>query len=68
MNDKGIYSCVATNAGLFKADTDTFLKAKGKSPVRRRERTITFEPTIYLTMSRRMRITTSSVRMILSNV
>ena len=26
VNDKGIYSCVATNAGLFKAETDTFLE------------------------------------------
>ena len=31
VNDKGIYSCVATNAGVFKAVADTFVEVKGKS-------------------------------------
>ena len=31
MNDKGIYSCVATNAGVFKSEADTFIEFKGKS-------------------------------------
>ena len=31
VNDKGIYSCVATNAGVFKAEADTFIEVRGKS-------------------------------------
>ena len=31
VNDKGIYSCVATNAGVFKSEADTFIEVKGKS-------------------------------------
>ncbi|CAH3018139.1 unnamed protein product [Porites evermanni] len=28
VNDKGIYSCVATNAGVFKSEADTFIEVK----------------------------------------
>ena len=31
VNDKGIYSCVATNAGVFKSEADTLIEVKGKS-------------------------------------
>ena len=37
MNDKGIYSCVATNAGVFKSEADTFIEVKGKSLGKMRE-------------------------------
>ena len=37
VNDKGIYSCVATNAGVFKAEADTFIEVKGKSVAKTRE-------------------------------
>ena len=37
VNDKGIYSCVATNAGVFKAEADTFIEVKGKSVGKTRE-------------------------------
>ena len=37
VNDKGIYSCVATNAGVFRAEADTFIEVKGKSVGKTRE-------------------------------
>ena len=37
VNDKGIYSCVATNAGVFKAEADTFIEVTGKSVGKTRE-------------------------------
>ena len=37
VNDKGIYSCVSTNAGVFKSEADTFIEVKGKSVGRTRE-------------------------------
>ena len=29
VNDKGIYSCIATNAGVFKAETGTYTEVRG---------------------------------------
>ena len=37
VNDKGIYSCVSTNAGVFKSEADTFIEVKGKSVGKVRE-------------------------------
>ena len=37
VNDKGSYSCVATNVGVFKAEADTFIEVKGKSVGKTRE-------------------------------
>ena len=37
VNDKGIYSCIATNAGVFKSEADTFIEVKGKSLGKMRE-------------------------------
>ena len=37
VNDKGIYSCVATNAGVFNSEADTFIEVKGKSEGKTRE-------------------------------
>ena len=69
MNDKGIYSCVATNAGVFKAEADTFIDVKGKSVGKTREDVLfrTMQRLIERSLCIRPQ-TTSSVKMLFTVV
>ena len=66
VNDKGIYSCVATNAGVFNSEADTFIEVKGKSVGKTRECFISNDATIDLAIAlHQVPQTASSVRMLL---